>query len=98
MIVVPPTVLAEVPPGSGDLCEEVTGPVAPAVLVYGEEAALAALHDTPDGLSPVCTRATSSAPAELVSDSRPGMFANQPSACVGPGGALRRGEAERAGT
>ena len=43
--------------------------------------------------SPVCTRATSSAPSESVIDWRPGMLANEPWARVGPGGAVRRGEA-----
>ena len=46
----PPTVLAEVPPDAEIVREEIFGPVAPVVVVDGEEAAVAAANDTPYGL------------------------------------------------
>ena len=46
----PPTVLADVPAGAAVLREEVFGPVAPIVVVDGEEEAVAAANDTPHGL------------------------------------------------
>jgi succinate-semialdehyde dehydrogenase/glutarate-semialdehyde dehydrogenase len=46
----PPTVLAEVPPEAELLREEIFGPVAPVVVVDGEEAAIAAANNTPYGL------------------------------------------------
>ena len=46
----PPTVLADVPPDADILREEVFAPVAPVVVVDGEEEAVAAANDTPYGL------------------------------------------------
>ena len=91
----PPTLLADVPPDAGILREEIFGPVAPVVIWTDEADLLRMVNGTELDSPPTCTPAGYRTRSGSPSRSRPAWSASTQR--VGPGGAVRRGQAEWVG-
>ena len=94
----PPTVLTDVPADAEMVHEEIFGPVAPITRFDTEDEVIARANDTEYGLAAYVFTKDIGRGMRVSRRIEAGMVGAEPRAGLGPGGALRRSEAERTGS